>query len=622
MDGLSAAASGIAVVSLAIQLVDSVGRIRRFLRSISDAPKELERLIDLLEQLEMILQQILMMVEKQNAGPGNTDLFKNVFRAVKSCEIKLSKFESLIEASKQISFSRKRMMKTVGSFQLACKKKDIQEFESQLNEAMTLLNLALTATLADRKVPFHETQDIVRDSPQSHGQVRRSTLVTNYNTIFRIYSSPFGNLFVRKTSKSQTLSRNVEPSPSRAHNVDESSWVFMPSFISSCINFRYLSTCGTVQRSLRTYPVISEGHPIWKLCKDGNVQGIQELLNGRQVSPFSINMRGKTLLHFAARSSQSDTCRLLLNLGLTGEEVDFYGMPCYRAINRALRSEADIQAFEETYHLFASRINDLNPAIYGPTIFVFYPKGEQSFHLFHKMVSAFVTRESINKFAYSPIAAAMHALWNIHPTNRDRDSWKHIIRRLVNLANREDHPMPGGIFGVTLLDQILYLVDHPFDSIAIGHEFLNILSDLELNIVAYLRAESKHHFNSSEYLFILNISWIYPHPKRYLLITEKPPSASWDWYIDPEGIAFHLLNEFKYLDYMNPSNYFYKGRDTWPILFPDWYQNTREVSPKRQAIRKKHEDRVQHRQHKKAIKLAKIQKILHRPPKIPGAWID
>lgn len=148
MDGLSAAASGIAVVSLAIQLVDSVGRIRRFLRSVSDAPKELERLVDLLEQLELILGQIQMMVEKQqNADPGNTGLFTNVLRAIKSCEIKLARFESLIEATKHSSFSGKRTAKTTESFKLACKKKDIQDFESQLNEAMNLLNLTLTATL-------------------------------------------------------------------------------------------------------------------------------------------------------------------------------------------------------------------------------------------------------------------------------------------------------------------------------------------------------------------------------------------------------------------------------------------------------------------------------------------
>ena len=65
MDPFGAAASGIAVVSLAIQLVDSVRQLQRFLRSVSEAPKELKRLINLLEQLELILDNIGSFIENQ-----------------------------------------------------------------------------------------------------------------------------------------------------------------------------------------------------------------------------------------------------------------------------------------------------------------------------------------------------------------------------------------------------------------------------------------------------------------------------------------------------------------------------------------------------------------------------
>ena len=63
MDGLSAAASGIAVASLAIQLVDSVREIRRFFRTLKDAPEELHRLLDLLEHMELMLDKIGKLVE-------------------------------------------------------------------------------------------------------------------------------------------------------------------------------------------------------------------------------------------------------------------------------------------------------------------------------------------------------------------------------------------------------------------------------------------------------------------------------------------------------------------------------------------------------------------------------
>jgi len=148
MDGLSAAASGIAVVSLAIQLVDSVEKIKRFLRNVSDAPKELERLVDLLDQLELILQQIAQLVQQQiDARSGETDIPTTVMRAIKTCESKLGMLEKLIETTKQASSASNRATRTIGSLKLAWKKKDIQECENQLRDAINLLTLTMMANL-------------------------------------------------------------------------------------------------------------------------------------------------------------------------------------------------------------------------------------------------------------------------------------------------------------------------------------------------------------------------------------------------------------------------------------------------------------------------------------------
>lgn len=148
MDGLSTAASGIAVVSLAIQLVDSVREIRRFIRSVSDAPKELSRLVDLLDQLEMIFEQIVMLVEKQErARLGNPDVLAIVMRAIKMCETKLEMIEKVVEASTQASSTTSRSKRTLGSLRLACKKKDIEEIESQLRYATNLLSMAMMTNL-------------------------------------------------------------------------------------------------------------------------------------------------------------------------------------------------------------------------------------------------------------------------------------------------------------------------------------------------------------------------------------------------------------------------------------------------------------------------------------------
>jgi Fungal N-terminal domain of STAND proteins len=149
MDGLSAAASGIAVVSLAIQLVDSVREIRRFLRNVSEAPKELRRLIDMLEQLELVLENIGALVErqKQQAAEADVDVSGSILKAMTTCESKLKMIEDVVEVAKKNSSVTSKPARTFGSFRLACKRRDIEEFEGQLRDAISLLNLTMTVNL-------------------------------------------------------------------------------------------------------------------------------------------------------------------------------------------------------------------------------------------------------------------------------------------------------------------------------------------------------------------------------------------------------------------------------------------------------------------------------------------
>jgi hypothetical protein len=118
MDGLSAAASGIAVVSLTVQLVDSVREIRRFLRDVSEAPKELRRLIDLLDQLELILENIGALVERQQKHTSETDIdvSKSILKAMKTCESKLKILEDVVEVAKKTSSATNKAIRSFGSF--------------------------------------------------------------------------------------------------------------------------------------------------------------------------------------------------------------------------------------------------------------------------------------------------------------------------------------------------------------------------------------------------------------------------------------------------------------------------------------------------------------------------
>ena len=109
-------------------------------------------------------------------------------------------------------------------------------------------------------------------------------------------SSGAWGTFVKKRlhtmQRSNQRGQNVE-----SYNRSETTWIFLPSFFSSCVELKYMSILGSVNRSLRTYPLLPHSHPVWNICYNGNLKDLQALLSERQVSPFSVDIRGSSLLH-------------------------------------------------------------------------------------------------------------------------------------------------------------------------------------------------------------------------------------------------------------------------------------------------------------------------------------
>lgn len=148
MDPLSTAASGIAVISLTIQLAGSVREIHRFLRSINEAPNELKRLVDLLEQLDCILDGIRALQPKQKDQDGIPNMHAAVIRALQDCQSKLKLLASFVDKAKNRLNTSGKVSKTWASLKLMLKKKDLDEFESRLERAMIGLQTAMMMNIA------------------------------------------------------------------------------------------------------------------------------------------------------------------------------------------------------------------------------------------------------------------------------------------------------------------------------------------------------------------------------------------------------------------------------------------------------------------------------------------
>lgn len=144
MDGVSGV---FAVVSLAIQLVDSVQEARSFLKDIQNAPNELVRLGETLDQLNSVLNYVRNLLEQQfitSRLPG-TPTF--ILHGLQDCERKLEPLKRLVDDAKVSSNQRRRAHRAWASTKLASKKDDLQRLERQLMNAKSDLHFAVTGNL-------------------------------------------------------------------------------------------------------------------------------------------------------------------------------------------------------------------------------------------------------------------------------------------------------------------------------------------------------------------------------------------------------------------------------------------------------------------------------------------
>jgi hypothetical protein len=145
----------------------------------------------------------------------------------------------------------------------------------------------------------NEARDTIRGAANNleKSTMRRPRIIREQSIVWRRYHSLFGKLLVRKVTKFEDFTDKSAQSAQLPYSTSTSSWSFVPSFLLRVFDYQSLSTCGSIQRSIRIYPVISGWHPIWAMCRGGDLKGIQTLLSTRQVSPFSVDEDGQTLLH-------------------------------------------------------------------------------------------------------------------------------------------------------------------------------------------------------------------------------------------------------------------------------------------------------------------------------------
>ncbi len=112
-------------------------------------------------------------------------------------------------------------------------------------------------------------------------------------------------------------------------------------FLRHTFEFYFGASFASVPRALRVYQIINYRAPILGMCRNGDLEGVQNELANGTVSPFVVDETGWTLLHvissvksrvsmlifvqWAVYYIQPEICSLLLRLGLNPDRGDDSG---------------------------------------------------------------------------------------------------------------------------------------------------------------------------------------------------------------------------------------------------------------------------------------------------------
>jgi len=294
----------------------------------------------------------------------------------------------------------------------------------------------------------------------------------------------------------------------------------------------------------------------------------------------------------------------------------------------------DTSYLTDLYLLFTSRCEYFEKEDFFSELFdFFYPQVTPK--TFNRIVNELASKVTIDSFQTSPICTAMRMFHKSKP--EFRDAWRESIYRLLALGTdlHDSYEWGGG----TVLDQILDLVECPFESRELGENWLSILEDFGVDVREYLKLERLHQRELKSIPILLPHLNFYDvqecnNPRRFIIFSTDYPRISWDWHIDPEGHAFEVLQEFRNLgpmyheprqDYESPGRmanwpYFYARWENLPRAV-HWWTNTEEMRSSLRTLIKVFENRFERRWLKKMKKLQKAQGI-GETLKIPGAWID
>lgn len=123
-------ASAFAVVSLAVEVVETGEKISQFLMSVQDAPNEFVNLGQTLESLNGTLKQVTYLLEQQYQTLSLPGSSVHITNALENCEKRIKTLDGVIQKGKTNMDHRNRVHRSWAAMRFVWKKEEIQEMRN------------------------------------------------------------------------------------------------------------------------------------------------------------------------------------------------------------------------------------------------------------------------------------------------------------------------------------------------------------------------------------------------------------------------------------------------------------------------------------------------------------
>lgn len=282
----------IGVVSLGLQLAESIQKVKRFYNAVKDAPG---RLADIVDELESF-SDILANMEKDH-GSYNTDFGSKMQHCIAMCRKAVDRFSKCADGLE----SRMKRQRHRGSIRFVMKAQNVESEIARLENSK--MNLAL-AYMCYREA-MSETREarmqshLVKIESQLHHMVDK-----NARPLQKPSESSGSSILtteIQKTSKHTSTAGNTEFR------------LRTPSWLSHTV-WEVYSRRATVgwTVSLRAYSIVPHDAAIFKACEHGDIKRMRELFDGGFASPFDENEFGKGIFEVSTSMDNGNIPELSL----------------------------------------------------------------------------------------------------------------------------------------------------------------------------------------------------------------------------------------------------------------------------------------------------------------------